>query len=380
MIQFRDLVDIYQRLQFNKELQSGKFYCRNDEDCKKINLILKNTDDYGISLNEGNIEIDNTITLDISLPSSKLGCLFKNIEQLIRNPNNRCIEPINYYVIDISFYSEDLPDELPHEIKKYKSIISFLDLLKSCAAYFDKTSCELIFLNSSILKIPVMYFKEDIDQVSEKSIENIKSYFLDEIHLDQKKEILSVSIYSLCDKIDKNVMFSHLLHNIDDLKLEYEKGYKIFTSGFSYRKIVDELRSKKIEAIGKIHKTFSDIQNQILAIPIATLIAATQMKMGDSGYQILINIVILFGCFVFGVLVWVSLINQKHTLDLMEEEIKFQIDDIKNKYHIFESDIKINLESIESRISRQKYLFVFIQVVLIIGILISFISFCYTIF
>lgn len=378
MIQFCDLVDLYRRIQFHEDLNSGEFYCINEEDCKKINLILENTDDYGISLSRGDIEIGTNITLDISLPSSRLGFLFKDIKELIKNPNNRCIEPENYYIISLLFYSKDQPNKWPHGIKKYKSIISFLDLLKSCAAYFDKTSCELIFLNSSILKIHVIYSENDINQVSEKLIDDIKSYFLDEIHLEQKKEILSISIYSLCDKIEGNPTFSHLLKDIDKLKLEYEKGYKVFTSGFSYRKIVDELRSKKIEAIGKIHKTFSDIQNQILAIPIATLIAATQMKRAEDYYQILINILILFGCCVFVTLVWVTLINQKHTLKLMKEEIDSQINDIKNKYNIFEDDIKTNLESIGNRINRQNGLFTFIQIILIIGFLISFISFYYT--
>ncbi|MCZ5662332.1 hypothetical protein O5623_28590 [Escherichia coli] len=59
-----------------------------------------------------------------------------------------------------------------------------------------------------------------------------------------------------------------------------KKGYKVFVSGFSYEKILDQLRVAKIEEMGKIHKVFSDIQNQILGIPVATIIVATQMKAG----------------------------------------------------------------------------------------------------
>ncbi|EPY2903530.1 hypothetical protein ACXDBG_002151 [Cronobacter sakazakii] len=54
---------------------------------------------------------------------------------------------------------------------------------------------------------------------------------------------------------------------MQQLSESFQKGYKVFVSGFSYEKILDQLRVAKIEEMGKIHKVFSDIQNQILGIP-----------------------------------------------------------------------------------------------------------------
>ncbi|HGY8153981.1 TPA: hypothetical protein ACNTEA_005073, partial [Escherichia coli] len=78
--------------------------------------------------------------------------------------------------------------------------------------------------------------------------------------------------------------------DLGQLYESYQKGYKVFVSGFSYEKILDQLRVAKIEEMGKIHKVFSDIQNQILGIPVATIIVATQMKQANGwDSQALIN-------------------------------------------------------------------------------------------
>lgn len=77
-----------------------------------------------------------------------------------------------------------------------------------------------------------------------------------------------------------------------------------FTSGFSYEKVRDEVEATRIEYAGKIHKVIGDIQNQLLGIPVATIVVATQMKEAtryDSQYWI--NAAVVLGCWVFALLV-----------------------------------------------------------------------------
>lgn len=91
---------------------------------------------------------------------------------------------------------------------------------------------------------------------------------------------------------------------------KYVDGYRLFVSNFSYDKVISELELAKVEYTGKIHKAFTDIQNQILGIPVATVVVATQMKSAPQiGYEFWVNIAVLTGCWIFVMLVGLLICN-----------------------------------------------------------------------
>ncbi|HEI3881522.1 TPA: hypothetical protein SI527_004665, partial [Escherichia coli] len=169
-------------------------------------------------------------------------------------------------------------------------VLSLITLFKDCSAYLDETNFELVFVESNVLKIPVNYSSDDLMNVNGDLIHNLIANFAEDTHKDQKLTILASSIKSSCESKTKETSFSFMLRDLGQLYESYQKGYKVFVSGFSYEKILDQLRVAKIEEMGKIHKVFSDIQNQILGIPVATIIVATQMKQANGwDSQALIN-------------------------------------------------------------------------------------------
>ena len=106
-----------------------------------------------------------------------------------------------------------------------------------------------------------------------------------------------------------------------ELQKKFSDGYNLFASSFSYDKIRDEVETAKVEYTGKIHKVFSDIQNQVLGIPIASIVVATQMK--DAGaktattYEVYVNSAVLLGCWIFVLLTGLLIWNQQHTLKVL---------------------------------------------------------------
>ena len=90
---------------------------------------------------------------------------------------------------------------------------------------------------------------------------------------------MAEAVYELTAKLPSHKRFVSLLEQGEGLNDRLEKGYRLFfAAGFSYEKFRDEIESARVEYAGKIHKVFSDIQNQLLGIPVATIIVATQMK------------------------------------------------------------------------------------------------------
>jgi hypothetical protein len=97
--------------------------------------------------------------------------------------------------------------------------------------------------------------------------------------------------------------------------------YRLFVSNFSYDKVRSELEAAQVEYTAKIHKVFTDIQNQLLTIPVATVVVATQMELATGSDQFWIDTAVLMGSFIFVILVGFLVCNQKHTLDTLEKEI-----------------------------------------------------------
>jgi hypothetical protein len=118
---------------------------------------------------------------------------------------------------------------------------------------------------------------------------------------------------------------------------------------------MDQVENAKLEELTKIHKVFSDIQNQILSIPIATVIVGTQLKSTqfvDSVFWV--NLFILLGVWVFAILMILVINNQSHTLDSISLELDRRKSLISNKYSMLSDQISKVFEPVTERTIYQR--------------------------
>lgn len=366
-IDFERLVTLYKKISFRNSSRIGDL-CLNDvDDCDFLNTILEDQRRYGISLEEGSIEIHNEVVLDVKDPKSGLGGLFSDIKDVLSDPKNKYQELHSYFLIDHHFYNKD--DVVPDCILHYRKILGFLKLIKEGEfVYFDERSIEFVFFMDKVFKVKIDYTHWHVENLDENSLYCLMDYFEDGLHGSQKLEILVESIRSIIDEMGGG--FGCILENIGKVKCHFDKGYKLFVSGFSYEKIMNELRASKIEDMGKIHKVFSDIQNHILGIPVASIIVATQLKGSDSWKNNgIVNSAVLFGCFAFVTLVSIMLFNQIASLNAIKEEINHKKTEIEKEYSFMEEDVMGIFKSLGTRIRIQKFSFFAIIFFLITGLL-----------
>ncbi|EIN0243788.1 hypothetical protein MN237_001612, partial [Salmonella enterica] len=241
------------------------------------------------------------------------------------------------------------------------------------SAYLDETNAELVFVDTNVLKIPVNYAAEDLVDSNDNLIQSLIANFAEDTHKDQKLTILASSIKSLCESKSKDSSFSFMLRDLQQLSESFQKGYKVFVSGFSYDKILDQLRVAKIEEMGKIHKIFSDIQNQLLGIPVATIIVATQMKQANGwDSQALINTAVVLGALFFTVMILFVLFNQWQTLTAISDELKHKKEQAENNYKAIYDDIKTTFDSLTTRLRVQKIVFVTLGFIVACGLFLTF--------
>ncbi|EJH1050037.1 hypothetical protein NCL56_004423 [Salmonella enterica] len=367
---FKDLVSIYKAASFVGNT-SASILLNKEELCEILHDIIQYPDDFGVTIESGNLELGETLTLHVAPPKLRLGQLHFSFNDYLKNSKNRIKEASNFFIIDLNFHNKDR-EPLP-VISRYRNVLRLITLFKECSAYLDETNAELVFVDTNVLKIPVNYAAEDLVDSNDNLIQSLIANFAEDTHKDQKLTILASSIKSLCESKSKDSSFSFMLRDLQQLSESFQKGYKVFVSGFSYDKILDQLRVAKIEEMGKIHRIFSDIQNQLLGIPVATIIVATQMKQANGwDSQALINTAVVLGALFFTVMILFVLFNQWQTLTAISDELKHKKEQAENNYKAIYDDIKTTFDSLTTRLRVQKIVFVTLGFIVACGLFLTF--------
>lgn len=368
---FKDLVSIYKAATFAGNTSEASILLDNEELREILYDITQHPNDFGVTIESGNLEPGETLTLHVAPPKLRMGQLHFSFNDYLKNSKNRIKEASNFFIVDLNFHNKER-EPLPI-ISKYRNLLRLITLFKECSAYLDETNAELVFVDTNVLKIPVNYAAEDLVDSNDDLIQTLIANFAEDTHKEQKLTILASSIKSLCESKSKDSSFSSMLRDLQQLSESFQKGYKVFVSGFSYDKILDQLRVAKIEEMGKIHKVFSDIQNQILGIPVATIIVATQMKQANGwDSQALINTAVVLGALFFTIMILFVLFNQWQTLTAISDELKHKKEQAESNYKAIYDDIKTTFDSLTTRLCVQKIVFVILGFIVTCGLFLTF--------
>lgn len=320
---FDKLVSLYRIIDLDSNAEGD--LCLDD--AQKLGLIRdllqQDSDDTGLAILVGdpsNLSVGQTVRLQCNAPRRGVGLLLKDVAHLLEA--GLLHEPSRYFLLNPRCAKEDLLKP-PPDIACYRHVLLLIGLLKKAAACLDEHSKELVFIQDGRFSVPVSYSTADLTGDLVAAIDKLIALFADELHRDQKLAMLATAVQEAASRVGPAQRFGELLHHLGDVTHAVTESYRLFCSNFSYEKIKSDIQDAHIEFTAKIHKTFSDIQSQLLAIPAATVIVATQMKQANGfDAQFWINTGVLMGSGIFVVLFWLLVLNQRHTLDVLEDEIE----------------------------------------------------------
>lgn len=373
-IRFEHLLTIYRAAKFEDHARAATIELKNQDLVDTVAFVLKdeNLEDSGISMARGepdDVKLGETVSLIIGEPRSGLGILSKNIEDLL-SVKSACIrEPKRYFLIREGFFQDD--DIVPVDVVKYRKLLSFIALLKDCAAYQDDGKAELIFIPDGKFAIPVRFTLPQLGMLEDRTLDRLLAFFTEDTHREQKLSILTNTVLSTVAIAALNRRFHTLLTELDNVLVKFADGYKLFVADFSYDKVRDEFETTKVEYAGKIHKVFTDIQNQLLSIPVATVIVVTQMKAGaptDPTIWIA-NTALLTGAWIFAVLFSMLCANQYRTLRVLDAEIKRQEEVITSEYSSVASMFDDVYRSLHERIKFQRWCLFGVIFILVVALI-----------
>lgn len=314
----------------------GVFKIENDRSLEALQACISSSEtDTRLELlgfeDPNTLKVGQAVEIQLA-PRLGFGILVKSLDSLLNAQFARIKEPTNFLLLDDLLSSKAVVDE-NHVLTRYRVVLSFIQTLKRAAAFLDQDEQLLVFIKEGKFEIPINYDEADLRGLRLSDVQAVASILPKGTHETQCVSILADAVVEMTKHLPTYSRFQYLLTHIADLRKRYEEGYNLFASGFSFEKVRDQIESTRIEYAGKIHKVFSDIQNQLLSIPVATVIVATQMKSADKvGYEYWVNSAVLVGCWVFAVLMVFLLYNQWHTLDVIGTEIQRQKRQLQKEY------------------------------------------------
>jgi hypothetical protein len=361
-IEFSHLLTIYRASNFAADGKSASVHIENAavRDALRIALHDDNFEDAGITVdsNPDDIKVGDVIGIQIQVPKISLGYLALDFDTLLSMRRATFLEPKNYYLIKERYSKADSAP--PFSVTRYRKVLQLVKLLREGAAYLDKDRDELVFIKSGKYSIPIEYTPGELAVADVDAIDKIIGLFSaeDDAHKEQKLAVLTTAVLSLLEGVTVGRRFRKLLIDLPELSNKFADGYKIYLANFSYDKVRDELQAWKVELLG---------------IPIATVVVATQLKLaGENDKAIfLANVAVVIGCWIFSALFLLLCRNQAKTLEVLEVEINRQEEKMKADYEPVLTMFKEVFTSLRGRVADQKRVLTGVRVILGIGFVVA---------
>lgn len=278
----------------------------------------------------------------------KNGAVYQTLQELVDGPRRRNVLPL-FTVRDMG-YTHGRDKEVPQAIQHYVDAVQLWKCMQSFADHERDGGHALLFIKSFDSKIWLNadYGAADLRPLP-KLGEFAKQYFDDEHHQDQKRNIVRAALLDTF-KNKPSVRFGDLLSSFPDFADRVRSSYTLYTQDFSFEKLRSEVDKQNREDTLRLNKTFSDIQNQLLALPAALLAAGAAIK--EKSWST--NLPVLVGV---GIFMWVIrqlVANQKSSIDAIAGEIQLRRTRIEDQPREISEGVLTLFAELDARVRRQK--------------------------
>lgn len=284
----------------------------------------------------------------------------------------RLLKPIgDFFFVEENCFSED--PELPAEVEGLNALQQALAQMSDAATVVDKEKGSLFFADSAgLVELPIDISRDDLTTVTPESAAAFVNFCTDTLHRKHRLEAVAKIVIRHARGVGANDRLRNILRNLDSVLSDVKVQHAVFLSAFSYEKVRDEVEALKVEYTSRIHKVLSDIQGQLLGIPVATVVVATQMKKtGVVGTVFVANSAVLAGAFIFGLFLILLLRNQGDTLDVIKTEVNRQRLQLKSELNEAADRFDEPFNLLETRIRHQGMILCAVVIGVCVGLLLS---------
>lgn len=262
----------------------------------------------------------------------------KDLDEILESPKRKLEAPSQFFVAKLNYMSGE--SEVPAEVVKYRDALNLIELLEYVADYTERSEgrCVFVLIGADKFLLPVNYSAMDLKNVEQ--VRELSEFLKDKPHRDQKKIIFSSVIIEYLRNTPKDSRISHLMKNFPDVESKFKDNYELFVSEFSFDKVRAEVEKRSLDYTIRLNNVFADVQNKLLAIPLALVLVGSQVKPNEMTSAK--NIAVLVGAMVFSILMIMLVRNQRDALEAIWSEIDQQQKVLRQKH----SDIAAKFDSL----------------------------------
>lgn len=275
--------------------------------------------------------------------------VYETVEELLSHRHFLRQVPQRFTVRGLS-YTHGESIEIPESIANYIAATRLCQMLPQLADHTAVNDTSLHFIKSHDTKIEVKLEYQAVDLVPIPSLERFASDFVSSNHhADQKRNIVRSAVLEVF-KGKRCITLSELLPRFEEFMDNVRSSYAMYTADFSYEKIKNEVEKQNLEDTLRLNKTLSEIQNQLLALPAALLIAGA----GIAKNEIFKNVAIWIGICIFAWMMWLLVTNQRHSIDAIQKEIDLRKRKIDDQPEEVAAKFATSFNSLQQRAQDQK--------------------------
>ncbi|MBY6308670.1 hypothetical protein [Alcaligenes faecalis] len=285
--------------------------------------------------------------------------VYIDIEQLLANKNNRTRVPSHFTLRNFSFSYPPTNGDMestPQPIAQYIDAVRLWGVFKNLA---DVNNGGLLFVSSHDAQLTILPEFHATDLAPLTAFNRFVAEFANEqTHTDQKRSIIrSVLIDQFRPK--RSITFGEVLNRFEDIATNARHSLAMYMAEFSVAKVKSEVERQNLDDTLSLNKTLSDIQNQLLALPAAILLAGASIS-PDAVFR---NYAVLVAVAVFTIFVKTLVSNQLHAIDAIGTQISHRKEKVSSMPVDSSAGILPLFTALELRVSQQRRTLRFISYV-----------------
>ena len=251
--------------------------------------------------------------------------VFNSMTELVGGWRRRNVPKI-FTIRDLD-YTHGCSNSRPVVVERYLGAVKLWQRLACSADHIAGQGHSLFFIKTFESKVELRceYTVSDL-RTLDRLDEFAANYFDSDHHRDQKRTIIRNALLEIF-KGKIVIHFSDILLSFQDFVERVRNAYTLYTTDFSFERLRLEVDKQNLEDILRLNKTFSDIQNQLLAIPAAMLLVGANVKTNN----LAANVATIVGVSIFAWVMRKLICNQIASVDAIKEEINLREGKIKEQ-------------------------------------------------
>lgn len=274
--------------------------------------------------------------------------VYSSLSQLLRVEANRKQAPAKFSVLTPRYtYPSPAGTKMPEEIAQYIEATRLWSTVNKLADIPESNNALFVISHDALLEVRPDYDTQHL--VSLPSLPELASEFVNSTtHTDQKRSIFRSCLIEHF-RPRRQISLADLIPHFEAIATDAKRSYAMYMAEFSYQKIRSEVEKQNLEDTLRLNKTLADIQNQLLALPAAILLAGATISTDTS----IRNYAVLAGVWVFCIFIILLIINQRHSVDAISSEIRLRKNRIEKLPGNEKGELISLFDSLKKRVSRQ---------------------------